>query len=61
VIAPLDHLADAGDARGLQQLAELGELLVATVGYDRDQECSLAGAALPVIRQRLIVRLMVSH
>ena len=31
LIAPLDHLADGGDARGPQQLAQLGELLLAAV------------------------------
>ena len=46
VIAPLDHLADAGDAGGLQQLAKLGELLLAAVGDHRDQVRALASAAL---------------
>jgi len=60
VIAPLDQLADARNACGGQQLAQLGELLVAAVGHDRDQECSLTRTALP-IRRRLAVSLPVTH
>ena len=53
MIAPLDELPDAGDAGGLQQLAELGELLLAAVRHDRDQVGALAGAALrPLAVQR---------
>ncbi len=66
VVAPLDQLADAGDAGCLQQLAQLGELLVAAVGHDRDQERALASATragLPVGRRArsLAVGLTVIH
>ena len=45
VIAALHELADPGDARGLEQLAELGELLLAAVRDNRDQVGALPGAA----------------
>ena len=43
VVAPLDHLADVGDAGGAQQLPQLGELLVLAVGQRRDHVGALAG------------------
>jgi hypothetical protein len=45
VIATLDELTDTGHPRGLEQLTELGELLVAAVRDDCDQEGALSGAA----------------
>ena len=57
VIAPLDELAHAGDPGGAQQLAQLGELLLAAVGDDRDQIGALARAAarsLSVQRRRCL-------
>ena len=48
--APLHELADDGDARGSQQLLQLGELLRATVGQGGDQIGTLAGAPASWLR-----------
>ena len=45
MIAPLHELPDIGHAGGLEQLAELGELLLAAVRHHRDQVGALPGAA----------------
>ena len=47
LLAPLDELADVGHAGGAQQLAQLGELGVLTVGQRGDHERALPGAARP--------------
>ena len=43
-LAPLDELADDGDAGGAQQLAELGQ--VVALLERRDAECALCRALL---------------
>ena len=53
LLAALDQLADAGDARGAQQLAQLGELVLVAVGQRRDQVRALARAALRPLSRRL--------
>ena len=45
VIAPLHELPDVGHPRGLEQLTQLRELLLAAVRDDRNQESALASAA----------------
>ena len=65
VVSPLDHLPDRGDARRTQELTQLGELLLASVGNHRDQEGALPGPSagpLPVQRRPgwLAARLTVS-
>ncbi len=66
MVAPLDDLPDAGHAGGFQQLAQLGELLLAAFGHDGDQIGALAGATLrPLAVQRWgrspAIRLAVLH
>jgi hypothetical protein len=51
MVPSLHHRADIGDARGLQKLAQLGELGVFLVLSRCDQKCPLACSAarpLPV-------------
>ncbi len=65
MVAPLDELPDIGDAGGLEQLAQLGELLLAALRHHRDHVRALPCAparALPVQRRlrRLAPRLALS-
>ena len=54
VIAALDELPDVGDAGGPQQLAQLGELLLAAFGHHGDQVGALPRApARPLSVHRL--------
>jgi hypothetical protein len=59
VVAPLDQLPDAGHARGAQQLAQLGELLLVAVRNDRHQVGTLPCSA--AVQSRMAARLIVSR
>jgi len=54
VLAPLNELADVGDARGAQQLAQLAELIVVAVGDGGDKVGALTRASSRApVRRRL--------